>query len=249
MRQSRLQHIVDGSLKGIKAKEYYQLQDLYPRKIFISARKYMPENLWTKLDRRKPISRKNSQVIKEAINQAAVEQVKDFPFTTPIIETEEQPYRRYRFSPPEPNKFIFTLRSVKIVNMENRPSSQGTVYFASTHGSDVTLDNQSGRIGFSRHAIERLLERCPDIVSFAKKERCDAVLHLLYVFVKKERIRQSETGYMLTALPFGCFPMTYDYLAKCWICTSFLTTDMNGLPTQPDLISSDVLGKLVLKHV
>lgn len=237
MRHSKQDIRIDGSLRGLSAKKFYQLKELSPKKVLLLAKRYAPSNLWIKLDRHKPMSQKQISIIRLAINRAAVEQVKDFPFTTPKLEFKNHPYSN--------NKSICEFVGISILYWRSVSTSDGTAYFVNSH--EIDCDKRKGPLAFSRHAVERLLERCHGLLKFAREVNSTIIINFLKKIVTEERIRPTDTGFMLSALPFGFFPMVYDQGAKCWVCKSFLEDDMKGVPTAPDLIPESLLSSLKLR--
>lgn len=214
MRVSRNKVKIAGSLRGLKSSQFYQIDRFSKRNPVLLAKPHLPEALWTKLDRGRPMSLQQAKECFAAVNRGIFETTKDFPVCTPIVR-----FARKRLPG---GKHTYYVKGIEIVYWPEIKTDLGSVYVVSTHKI------QGLPIGFSRHAIDRFMERVPDINEMVRSDT--ALIYFEFQAAVKAGITETgDRGLMLSMRPLGFFPITL-IEGKCWAATSFLTPEMSGTP-------------------
>jgi len=166
IRESRKTTVLKGSLKGMSAKEYYRVQKLATVNLSSVCAKYLPDNIWKKYDRRKPVKYSQAMLIFDALNRAALDTMVDFPFETPVIGVKT---KSPKLGKGNTIGRIVVLESVSICRLPKIITDEGTSYFV-TKQVKVRHDNKEGLVVFSKHAIERMMERIPILSKLSKRD-------------------------------------------------------------------------------
>ncbi len=224
MRESRKATKFKGSLKGLSAREYYQIEARAASNLSSACAKYLPENLWKKYDRGKPLRYSQAMLIFDALNRAAFDTATDLPFETPVVKIITGDPKLGTTI----NGRVVILKSVSILKLPKVITDAGTCYLASKQ-IKMIHDGKEGLVAFSRHAIERMMERVPNISNFAKQDTLIPVRMLRHtaasqVISKGDRGPQLRCGFDEQTI--GYFPFVWEN--GMWICTTFLETDMQG---------------------
>lgn len=208
-----------GNLKGISFKSYQFIQQVQVKKVLTKARRYMSDSAWMKFDRSKPMSPRQIQEVEQAINRILRETTPDYPINVPFIKIQSQAVTGYQF------KRIITSAHLSLTTLDSVSTSEGTAYYLNRR--DVCeYQGKCGPVAFSRHAIERLFERCSELDALTYKQAAVPLMFLYSVF-RVGRFLEGA-GTFLSAYPWGFFPV--QFAAGFWICTSFLTPGMDGTP-------------------
>lgn len=224
-RVSRRESAFHGSLRGLSRKTFSFVQKICAKNTLVAARRYMSEETWKKLDRSKPVGEKQLDEIKIAINRVLRETIPDYPFYLVTIKWKTYPILGYK------NKRIFEQPNFVLTMFESVSTEFGTGYYI-TKEDTLSYDGLSAPIAFSRHAIERLMERCPKLNLYSYGDVALPAKFLMEVTSSGKLIE--EAGLMLSAYPCGFFPVKFSN--GFWICTSFLTPEMEGTPSDKSVI-------------
>lgn len=222
-RLSREKAVYCGSLKGMPLKSYQFVQKMHVKQVMNLAQRYVSSSLWTKFDRGKPLSIKQATEIEAAINQALRQNTPDFPINTPFMKLNSIPVKGYKF------KRIYSAANLILTTLESISTSEGQAFYLNKR-DQYEYQTQRGPMAWSRHAIERLLERCPALDQYSYRQTT-AVIAFLYAVASAERFGECA-GTMVSAYPHGFFPVKFS--RGFWVCTSFLTPDMKGTPNDTE---------------
>lgn len=210
-----------GSLRGMSLKQYTAVERFKPSTVVLRARKYVDRHDWIKFDRRKPMTEDQIHRVSCAINKAMLELVNNFPFETPTFKFVKRAVVGYK------NKKICELVSADLFIVPYVSTPDGAAYQIGKK-KVFTHTGFSGPITFSGHAIERLLERIPDLNSLCRTEFAASWLVLLKKAVADQQVDKSTLT--LSLLGLGHFPMVWEPLRDIWVCTTFLLPKFAGTP-------------------
>jgi len=228
-RLSREQLKFEGKLSGLPAKEYYGLKQLDVPKAFARSAKFLNRDLWKKFDRFKPITDAQSAKVHHAINRALLDNLPTYPYTTPTITLNHTTTRKS-------GKKIWGIQSIRVITVRPTPTNEGSVYRPLTRRK-FAIDGKVGWIGYSSHAIDRLLERVPEILEYAHHTNALVTLRILARISNNQHAIEHGRTWMLEAkfedCHLGYFPITYHEQHKLWVCRTFLLAGMDGTPNNP----------------
>ncbi len=234
-RLSRAKKRLSGiKLRGLNAKTYYQIQKLTDSNIVAAAKKYLPGNIWTKFDRGKPLTDQQIRTVYEALNRAMMDRIEDYPFTSILIKL------RYEYVLTKKGQAkVWGIKDVHIVRLPSLNTDRGNA-FVVDDSEILTHEGQAGQITFSSHAIERLVERIPEIKEFSQKESMIA-LKMLGTICKTKEVQKGDDGHPMLVFSLcnrilGFFPIVYCD-KNVWICTTFLEPEMHGTPKTEEMRS------------
>jgi hypothetical protein len=227
------------SLKGMSARSYAQFQNLDPKGLVAATRQYLEHSVWTKFDRKRPLSYNQFQQVCCAINKALMAKTADFPFQYPEIDYE----LKHDFK--EHTRYYLILKSIKYITVPHIASEHGNIYLFGKK-TEVTIDNKPGIIGFRRHAIERFIERVP-VVSKYSKLRSTTFVQIIDGFLIKPKIKVrmlvANATTAANSKVIGYFPLEYQS-PNYWVALTFLLPDMVGTPEDV----SSKLKELIAKY-
>jgi len=217
-------------LRGLSFREYQLFQRFNVKDILRQARILMGQELWTKLDRCRPVSRQQYQRIGQFVRQAAVSRVSDYPYHYPQVRFGLQ-----STSAPGGRKGI-VLKSVALKSLEKIVSDLGQVYFFPGADEPIDIDGRSGRVGFATHAIERFQERLSELAEYYASEP-SLLLWLVAHIVQDRDIRIGHRPMLSFVIPHdgtreavGHFSL--EYVDGYWLATSFVLPGMRGTPEE-----------------
>lgn len=218
-RMSKERAVFKGSLKGVSCKSYQFIKKVQVKKVLFQARQYIDPSVWTKFDRAKPMSPRQAQELEAAINRVLRETTPDYPINIPYMKLESQPVKGYKY------KRIYTSANLTLTTLESVSTSDGKAFYLNK-SDKCEYRGMEGPVAFSRHAFERLFERCPEFDKFSYRQPA-SILAFLYSVITARKFMEGA-GTMLSAYPWGFFPTKF--ASGFWICTSFLTPGMDGTP-------------------
>lgn len=242
MRASRAKRHINANLRGLSAKEYYDFERISKTNLVTAARRLLPDNIWTKFDRGKPMSEKHGEQVVDALNEVALEMTPDYPFTTLVVDVVRS---QSRLSPGQKRRYLYRLKSISLKIMKTTPSKHGSVYILRKVLKEH--DGHKGPVGFSSHAINRLMERVPDIREFAKIDTMVARAALLKT-VDEWKVERGDDSIQLQVGPFGFFVMVWDETKNMWVCTTMLERDMKGTAADVQQRMKNGLKELLSKY-
>ncbi len=249
MRESRTQATMQGSLRGLPSITYYNVQRLKPKNLIIQAAKYLPSNIWTKLDRRKPLNARQEAMVRRAINKAAIDLVRGYPLDVPIITMTSRRSYSSKTGQEFPNKRLCILKSMKLFSFRKESTEYGTVYCLYEKDDkkrEIEFDRKRGQLGFSSHVFDRLFERIPGLDKIARHEDCSAILKILHKAIRDDIILTVDETPMLQAFPSGFFPLLFSERKSLWVCKTYLEAEMDGTPKLDEDLAR-ILKKIVDK--
>ena len=220
-RLSREKIVYNGSLKGMPAKIYYFVQAiLQPKSVLSKAARYLDDGLWTKFDRNKPISQRQAAKVLAALNKTLMDDTPDFPFNIAVARLGSRAVLGM-------TKRVYYIREICTSSLQSMPTELGNAYIPDPD-TKLKYQDQEGIVTFSRHAIERMMERIPNLTTFCLEQPLAPVIILGRAI---RSIPEHGAGLMLPVLPFGYFPVVFAP-QNVWVCTSFLTPEMDGTPRE-----------------
>lgn len=206
-RKTKGQFVIRDSLKGLSAAQYYSIVGM--KNIIIATKKYLPENIWKKWDRNKPLSPRHKNMVDDAIQQVLYSKFgSQIPYSTPIFSK-----RRHG-----------DLLAFQIYHLRKIITPNGTAYIA--YGKKVTIDDMTGRVAFSTHAIDRIMTRT-DLAEKAKKD-IEKPLYVLMKSAAQQVVERGSQGHQLKMGEYGYCPLVWDQSIETWIATTFLENQMKG---------------------
>jgi hypothetical protein len=233
------------SLRGMTAREHYQMQRMKPQGIMAAIKPVLGHSLWAKYDRGRPLTHESMRQIAAAINAAVMERVTDFPFIYPWLN-----FRVVRH-PEIRNRYQLKLIGVEYRDLESVHTINGRIYFVSKSHDTLTLKGKTGRIGFSPHAFGRFLERVPNVKEHCMKRHAPTAFQIWKEVVEKKAIQydmlRCEIVYKKKDSPqsfkmlFGHFPL--EYVDGLWVAKSFLLPEMKGTPEETKRAMRVLLNK------
>lgn len=221
-RLSRERTVYRGSMKGMPAKTYYFVQAIMQSTSLVRrSAKYMDRSLWTKFDRQKPLSQRQGGEVAAALNRTLMDDTPDYPFNVAAVRMSTLRV------PGKECKRIYTIKEIVLSSLKSMGTELGNAYIVDPNKKLLYQGNE-GIVTFSRHAIERMMERITGFRDCCKNEPMAAVFMLAAAGYSSP---QEGDGTMLPVLPFGYFPVVYA-AEGVWVCTSFLAPDMEGTPRE-----------------
>lgn len=221
-RLSKVKAKIKGSLRGLSAKDYYTLKKFMGGNLVAATQRYLPHNLFVKLDRQHPVTRAQAKEITEAMNRMLFEKIgPQYPFTVPIVQFRFEPVTGYK------NKKVIAIQHFTVLSLKSFALPSGTVY--ATTKRTVTYQDREAIVAFSKHAIDRLIERNPVIVEAAKVDTSFVPAVLTQAVIEKT-IEEGPYGPQLRVGKLGYFTMVAEEHRECplWACTTYLSAGMNG---------------------
>lgn len=224
-RLSKTRAKVENDLRGMSAKSYYAHKGMTSG-LYRRIREALPANLWTKLDRGRLMTKGQRDKVVDALHR--------------VMATDPWPYSW----PDIIVKFVTTsgqIRSklnVKVVTMPKSSSADGTLYFLLPEHPQplVTADGFTGRVGFSSHAIDRMIARS-NTREHAVRYGPTIVSALLSAILEAGIVEHGVHGPCLVTKnggeTRGYFPITRTSLPDgrdLWACKTFLEPGMRGAP-------------------
>ncbi len=237
------------TLQGMSSRSYYAHKKLSGQLINM-AKAYLDADIWKKLDRNKPVGKNQGMRILAAIRQAAVNVCPDFPFEYPYLNITVE-------SSNLPTKKIINVKAVAIRQIPHVDTPDGPVYFGHKNKT-VTIKEVTGRLGFAKHAIERLFERRTELDN-VHLIKTDMVLHLLDVLALHSTIKYASDSRPYLSFLFtsedneGYLPLEQRTVNRSeetvWAAKTFLSNEMldenmrSDLPTIQELVGMLKLGE------
>lgn len=220
-RLSRIKKQITGHLGELSSQEYYAFIKL--KNPVNDIRPIVGDELFKKFDRGKPLNDNQINTIVAAINQVVFEPFKSLiPYSTPVIVVK----RNYDVSS---TRSIYSLSQISLFRMEKYNTPDGNGYLACDN--TVTYGDHTGRVLFSKHAIDRLLERQPKLIELSKVNT-EMIIKVMRQCIKKAKVEIGSVGPQLKCDPIGFFPMIWEKELGMWMLTTFLDKDMRGTADQ-----------------
>jgi hypothetical protein len=221
MKLSKVRYDISSSLRGLSLKHYTAVTRFKASNVIARAAKYIDRSIWMKFDRGKPMTDEQAFLLRCALNMAALELVKNYPFEIPVITLVKHPIAeasRRLGQPKASKKGVYNLTQFELLLWPSIGTPKGAVY--TVLGRPFEMDGHKGKIAFATHAITRMLERLPDLNEVATKENALVPLKFLE-YVTAMPVVDPATM-MLKAVKYGHFPMEWCPEQQIWVCTTFL---------------------------
>ena len=237
-RVSRQKRVVRGSLVGLTCDQYYRTQKFTNTNFVKLAGKYLPANILKKFDRGRPLTQKQGTLVVDALNKVLYDLADHFPFETPCVKL------RRKIPRGQLKGHVYQISSYVLIRMPKVGTDNGTVYKSSPQ--KLSYGGHTGEIGFSSHAINRMMERT--LLSQLCKTDILLPLDVMKLATTELKVSQGTHGLQLHIGPLGFMPLIWDKQASMWVCKTFLERTMRGTPIEEEKKMARELDKLFEKY-